>query len=106
MVIKSIYYHPGGAFMLWIIRVVAHSSSGFTIWSCFQGSPDSLSMTSSQQRLAIDTSHGMILGVCAGVSNYTGLDVTIVRLVWVLTAFYKGAGAVLYMIAFLLMPIR
>ena len=106
MVIIAIYYHPGGAFMLWIIRVVAYSISGFTIWSFFQGSPDSLSMTSSQQRLAIDTSHGMILGVCAGVSNYTGLDVTVVRLAWVLSAFYKGAGAVLYMIAFLLMPIR
>ena len=92
--------------MLWIIRAIAYSISGVTIWSFFQGSPDSLSMTSPQQRLAIDTSHGMILGVCAGISNYTGFDVTVVRLAWVLSAFYKGAGAVLYIIAFLLMPLR
>ena len=106
MVIIAIYYHLGGSCMLWIIRAIAYGVSGVTIWSFFQGSPDSLPLTSPRQHLAIDASHSMILGVCAGISNYTGFDVTVVRLAWVLSAFYKGAGAVLYIIAFLLMPLR
>jgi len=46
----------------------------------------------------------MIFGVCAGFSNYFGIDVTLIRLVWALAAFYRGIGIGLYILAFLIMP--
>jgi phage shock protein C len=45
---------------------------------------------------ALDKSKGKILGVCAGFANWTGMDVTGVRLIAVaLTLFLLGPVAVL-----------
>ena len=42
-------------------------------------------------------------GVCAGFSEYTGLDVTIIRLLMVLLGL-SGNGIILYFIAAIVMP--
>lgn len=44
-------------------------------------------------------------GVCAGVADFFGLDVKHVRLVW-LVALLLGAGALLYVILWILVPER
>lgn len=90
--------------MLWLIRAGAYLFSGLTIWQFVQGAgpPD---MAILHRHLALDQSHGMILGVCAGFSAYTGLDVTLIRLAWVLAVLYRGAGLALYILAFLIMPV-
>ena len=90
--------------MLWLIRAAAYGLSGLTVWNFFQGDADSTRLAAINQHLALDSGRGMVFGVCAGISNYTGLDVTIIRLVWVLAVFYKGLGIGLYILAFLLMP--
>ncbi|MBP2636462.1 MAG: phage shock protein [Firmicutes bacterium] len=89
--------------MLWLIRTGAYLFSGLTIWQFFQGtgSPD---VAAIGRHLALDQSHGMVFGVCAGFSTYTGLDVTLIRLAWALSVLYRGAGLALYIIAFLVMP--
>ena len=46
----------------------------------------------------------MIAGVCAGVADYFGIDVTIVRLVWVLFTVFVGSGILAYLIALILIP--
>jgi phage shock protein PspC (stress-responsive transcriptional regulator) len=47
----------------------------------------------------------MIAGVCAGVGEYFGIDANIVRLVFaVLTIFSVGAGALVYLIAWIVLP--
>jgi phage shock protein C len=47
-------------------------------------------------RYALDKSNGKILGVCAGFANWSGIDVTGVRLIAVaLTLFLLGPIAVL-----------
>ncbi|MDQ3139600.1 MAG: PspC domain-containing protein [Pseudomonadota bacterium] len=47
-------------------------------------------------RYALDKSNGKILGVCAGLSNWTGIDPTAIRLIAVaLTLFLLGPVAVL-----------
>ena len=47
----------------------------------------------------------MIAGVCAGVADYLGVDVTIVRLVAVLGAVFGfGSVIVAYVVAWVLMP--
>jgi len=106
MVIIPIYYHRGAFVLLWLIRAAAYGLSGLTIWSFFQGGTDSSRLSAIHQHLALDSGQGMVFGVCAGISNYTGLDVTIIRLAWVVSAFYKGLGIGLYILAFLLMPMN
>jgi phage shock protein C len=41
-----------------------------------------------------DKRNGKVMGVCAGIADYTGVDVTIVRIMLVL-AFFVSSGAVL-----------
>ncbi|SCM82482.1 Phage shock protein C [uncultured Sporomusa sp.] len=89
--------------MIWLIRAGAYLFSGLTIWQFVQGAgtPDAAGI---HRHLALDQSQGMVLGVCAGFSAYTGLDVSLIRLAWALAVLYRGAGLVLYILAFLIMP--
>lgn len=45
-----------------------------------------------------------IAGVCAGFAEYFDLDVTLVRLVWLITAVMTGVGVLSYPIAWIVMP--
>lgn len=45
-----------------------------------------------------------IAGVCAGIADYFDIDPTVVRIVWAALALVWGAGAVLYLIAAIVMP--
>lgn len=48
----------------------------------------------------------ILCGVCMGLSEYFEIDVTIVRLIWVLISLVYGSGLLLYIIAALIMPIK
>ena len=45
-----------------------------------------------------------IAGVCAGVAEYFDLDVTLIRIMWVLVAVFGGCGLIAYAIAWIVMP--
>jgi len=45
-----------------------------------------------------------IAGVCAGFAQYFDIDVTIVRVVWLLVALFGGGGVLAYIIAWIIMP--
>lgn len=45
----------------------------------------------------------MLCGVCAGVAEYFGIDLTIVRLIWAALAL-SGTGILLYIVAAIVMP--
>ncbi|GIM27526.1 PspC family transcriptional regulator [Clostridium polyendosporum] len=47
---------------------------------------------------------GMVSGVCAGLSEYFDMDVTIVRLLWVLATFIGGSGILAYIICAIVIP--
>ena len=87
--------------MFGIIRIAAYLVSGLTVWQFFQGD---IGGVSGVKHFALDPDHGMIFGVCAGVSNFTGIDVSLIRIVWALLILYRGAGVALYILAFLIMP--
>lgn len=57
-----------------------------------------------QKRLYRDTENGMIAGVAAGLANYFGIDAVIVRLLFVITVFFGGAGVLAYVILWLIVP--
>jgi phage shock protein C len=47
----------------------------------------------------------MIAGVCGGLAEYFKLDPTLVRLAFVVLAFAKGFGLLVYLILLVLMPL-
>jgi phage shock protein C len=47
----------------------------------------------------------MLAGVCAGVAEYFGLDVTLVRVIWaVVSVITGGAGVLAYLVAWIIIP--
>jgi phage shock protein C len=47
----------------------------------------------------------MLAGVCAGVADYLGVDVTIVRVIWaVVSVITGGAGVLAYLAAWIIIP--
>ena len=57
------------------------------------------------RRLVRSRDDKMIAGVCAGVADYFGVDVTLVRLLTVLGAVFSGGTFVVaYVVAWLLLP--
>ncbi len=43
-------------------------------------------------------------GVCAGLADFFQIDVTVVRLIWVLLAVFAGTGILAYIIAWIIIP--
>ena len=48
----------------------------------------------SRTKFYLDKRHGKVMGVCAGLADYTGFDVTLIRILFVLAVF-MGGGALL-----------
>jgi phage shock protein PspC (stress-responsive transcriptional regulator) len=45
-------------------------------------------------------------GVCAGLAEVLGADVTLVRVIWLLTIFFRGLGLIAYVIAAVFVPVN
>ena len=57
------------------------------------------------RRLTLSTRDKKIGGVCAGFAHYFDVDVTLVRIIWlVLTIVPPGVGLIAYVLAWLVMP--
>ena len=61
-------------------------------------------MTNQHHRLYRNQNNKVIAGVCSGLGEYLNIDVTIVRLVWILFTFLGGAGIFAYIIACFIIP--
>ena len=59
----------------------------------------------SRTRFYRDKRHGKVLGVCAGIADYTGFDVTLIRILFI-AAVIMGSGAplLLYFITAMMTP--
>ena len=53
-----------------------------------------MNQPASRTRFYLDKRHKKVMGVCAGIANYTGLDVNLVRIGLVVSIFI-GAGALI-----------
>ena len=60
--------------------------------------------TTPPRRLTRSVTDRKIAGVCGGLAAYAGVDANIVRLAMVVFALFGGGGAVLYLIAWILLP--
>ena len=59
---------------------------------------------SSEKVFMRDPDNGMIAGVCTGISAYFGIDLTVVRALFVLLFFVTGFGLGLYIILWIIAP--
>jgi phage shock protein C len=60
-----------------------------------------------QRRLTRLPAEGKVAGVCAGIAEYLGVDVTLVRILWATLSIIPGSiigGIVAYAVAWLVMP--
>ena len=49
----------------------------------------------------------MIAGVCSGIADYFGWDVTLVRILYVLATFFTAfSGGIVYLVLWVIMPER
>ena len=48
----------------------------------------------------------MLDGVCAGLADYLGVDVTLVRILWFLSIFVNGVGIIAYVVAAIFVPVN
>lgn len=48
-----------------------------------------------------------VAGVCAGFANYFGMDVTLMRILWLAGTFYTaGTGLLIYLLCWAVMPVE
>jgi phage shock protein PspC (stress-responsive transcriptional regulator) len=45
-----------------------------------------------------DTEHQKIAGVCAGLADYLDIDVTLIRVIWVILVLCAGVGLIPYLV--------
>lgn len=57
-----------------------------------------------EKKLCKSSKHRMICGVCGGFADFFKIDPTIVRLIFLVIFFLKGAGLLAYVICALVMP--
>ena len=59
-----------------------------------------MAQPASRTRFYRDKRHGKILGLCAGIADYTGIETNLVRIMMVAAAFFSGGSTIpLYFIA-------
>jgi phage shock protein PspC (stress-responsive transcriptional regulator) len=65
-----------------------------------------MEMTTGTPRRALRRSRTdrMLTGVAGGIADYAGVDPTLVRLGFVLLTVFGGSGALIYLVALVIMP--
>lgn len=86
-------------FYLKVFKRIGNSQSVFC-YIC----PDSNLSVMGNKKLT-RSNNRMIAGVCAGIAEYFNLDITLVRIVYVLLSFFTAfTGGIVYLILWLIMP--
>ena len=57
-----------------------------------------------RKRLSRPMHEKKIAGVCAGFARYLNIDVTLIRIVWLVVALAGGTGIIAYLVAWIAMP--
>ncbi len=59
-----------------------------------------------EKRLQRDTDNKVIAGVCSGLGNYFNVDPVLARVIFAIAFFAFGAGPLLYLVLWLVMPAK
>jgi phage shock protein C len=69
------------------------------------GAPDVASVTGGPKKLMRSSADKKLGGVCAGLAEYFDMDVTLVRVLWLLVVLCGGTGILLYIILWIVLPL-
>jgi len=58
------------------------------------------------KKLYLSDTDKKIAGVCGGLAEYFGIDVTLLRVLWLVAVFCFGTGVLLYLILWIAVPRR
>ena len=56
------------------------------------------------KKLTKSRTNRKLAGVCGGIAEFFDVDVTVIRILWVLATFLGGSGLLAYIICALIMP--
>jgi len=70
------------------------------------GAPMPATPVQNRKRLMRSSTDKKLGGVCAGLADYLDLDVTLVRVLWVLAVFCGGTGLLLYVVLWIVLPVE
>jgi phage shock protein C len=65
-----------------------------------------LAATPAPVPLALDKRNKKVAGVCAGFAKYLGVDVVLVRVLWLGIALCTGVGFLVYLAAWIVLPVE
>ncbi len=88
---------------------IAGSLSGLVVlvyiamWIAFPGS-NTLEEDKSIKKFYRDPDRKVVGGVAAGVASYFGVDIGVVRFLWVLSVFFFGTGFLVYIVLWIISP--
>ncbi|MBQ7740767.1 MAG: PspC domain-containing protein [Eubacterium sp.] len=57
-----------------------------------------------KKKLYKDRKNEKLCGVCAGLAKYFDMDVTIIRILWIIITLAGGSGVIAYIVCALVMP--
>jgi len=63
-------------------------------------------MAEGRKKLYRSTDNRWLVGVCGGIGDYFDIDATVIRVIFVLTAFIFGGGLWIYIILWIIMPLN
>jgi phage shock protein C len=79
-----------------------HSEKGN--FCCYCGASLAAGASKPNKKLMRSRSEKKVAGVCGGFAEYLDMDVTLVRIIWVMLAVFGGCGILCYVIAWIVMP--
>ena len=89
-------------------KVIADGSN--FCYNCGARQPNSAPMPAApaqnRKKLMRSSMDKKLGGVCAGLADYLDLDVTLVRVLWVLAVFCGGTGLLLYVVLWIVLPVE
>lgn len=63
-------------------------------------------MAEGRKKLYRSRDNRWLVGVCGGIGDYFDIDATVIRVIFVLTAFIFGGGLWIYLILWIIMPLN
>jgi phage shock protein C len=63
-------------------------------------------MAEGRKKLYRSKDNRWLVGVCGGIGDYFDMDATVIRVIFVLTAFILGGGLWIYLILWIIMPLN
>jgi phage shock protein C len=69
------------------------------------GAPNAAAVTGGPKRLMRSSTDKKLGGVCAGLAEYFDMDITLVRVLWLLVVLCGGTGILLYVILWIVLPV-